>query len=413
MPHPLPLSRRSGSSAPSRPESAPLQRWPAHAQVVVPWRSSARGPRADRMLREITASLPPRIAAAEWSPDAGTEQLLAHAAHALRTVDAEHGHVLFGLSSIMVRTEAVASSRIEHEHATLDDLARASVGGRANPSATTVARAGAALERLAASAADGAVTEAALLAAHRALMADDPVDARYAGRYRDVQNWIGGGPTPRLATYVPPPAAAVPELMEDLLAFVHRDDLHPIAQAALAHAQFESIHPFTDGNGRIGRALVAAVLRRRGLGIRVKAPVAVVLAAERARYFGRLAAYRDGDVDDLVRDLAIAIGTVCDEATLSALVLREHRAWLDTLGLPPALVGVLARESSVSEDTLDGLLDDRVDAVVRRLCGAGVLRSLTERRRRRVWRVEGVAAEFEAFTARVTDAVLARAGRAA
>lgn len=308
----------------------------------------------------------------------------------------------------MVRTEAVASSRIEHEHATLDDLARASVGGRANPSATLVVRAGAALEQLVVSAADGVVTERAILAAHRALMVDDPVDGRYAGRYRDLQNWIDGGTTPRLATYVPPPAGEVPELMRDLLAFVHRDDLHPVAQAALAHAQFESIHPFTDGNGRIGRALVAAVLRRRGLSGRVTAPVAVVLAAERARYFGLLAAYRDGDVDDLVRDLAIAVGTVCDEATTSAFVLREHRAWLDGLGLSPALVGVLAAESSVTEDVLDSLLGDRVDAVVRRLCGAGVLRPLTERRRRRVWRVEGVAAEYEDFAARVTDAVQAR-----
>ncbi|WP_152998044.1 Fic family protein [Curtobacterium luteum] len=365
------------------------------------------------MLREVAASLPPRIAAAEWSPDAGTEQLLAHAAHALRTLDAEHGPVLSGLSSILVRTEAVASSRIEHEYATLDDLARASVGGRANPSATVVARAGSALERLAASASDGVIAEAALLAAHRALMADDPVDAGYAGRYRDVQNWIGGGTTPRLATYVPPPAAEVPGLMRDLLAFVQRDDLHPIAQAALAHAQFESIHPFTDGNGRIGRALVAAVLRRRGLSAQVTPPVAVALAAERTRYFSRLTEYRDGDVDDLVRDLAIAVGTVCDEATLSALVLREHRAWLEALGLPPALVVVLAQEHSVTEDTLDGLLGDRAVAVVRRLCGAGVLRPLTERRRRRVWRVEGVAAEVEAFTVRVADAVVVRACRAA
>ncbi|MFS0729878.1 Fic family protein [Curtobacterium sp. 1P10AnD] len=382
--------------------------WPAHTRVVVPWRTRARGPKADRMLREVTASVPPRIGAAEWSPGDGTGQLLAHAAHALRTLDAEHGHVLSGLSAILVRTEAVASSRLEHEHATLDDLARASVGGRANPSATLVVRAGAALERLASSATDGAVTEQALLSAHRALMVDDPVDGPYAGRYRDVQNWIGGGTTPRLATYVPPPAAEVPGLVHDLLDFVHRDDLHPIAQAALAHAQFESIHPFTDGNGRIGRALIAAVLRRRGLSVCVTAPVAVVLAAERARYFDLLAAYRDGDVDDLVRDLAIAVGTVCDEATVSALSLREHRAWLDGLGLSPALVGVLAAEPSVTEEVLDRLLGDRVDAVVRRLCGAGVLRPLTERRRRRVWRVEGVAAEYEAFAARVTDAVRAR-----
>lgn len=382
--------------------------WPVHAAVVRPWRSSRRGPKADRLLASVTASVPPRIVSAAWTPDAGTEQLLAHAEHALRVLDAEHGHALAGLSSLLVRTEAVASSRIEHEHATIDDVARASVGVRANPSATLVVRAGVALERLVASASGGTITESAVLDAHRALMADDPVDGPYAGRWRDVQNWIGGGASPRLASYVPPPADEVPALMADLLAFAHRDDLHPIAQAALVHAQFESVHPFTDGNGRVGRALVAAVLRRRGLGLRVTAPVAVVLAAERDRYFGLLEAYRSGAVDDLVRDLAIAIGTVCDEATTTALLLAEHRAWLAVLGLPSAVVHTLGHEPFVSEDTLERLLPAGTESVVTRLCGAGALLPVTTRRRDRVWRVVGVAAELEAFVERVTDAVRAR-----
>ncbi len=382
--------------------------WPVHTTVLRPWRSGQRGPRADRLVTAVTASVPPRIAAAGWTPDVGTEQLLAHAAHALRVLDAEHGHALAGLSSLLVRTEAVTSSRIELEQATIDDVARASVGGRANPSATLVVRAGAALGRLAAIAPGGTITESAVLDAHRVLMADDPVDGRYAGRWRDVQNWIGGGASPRLASYVPPPADEVPALMADLLAFAHRDDLHPIAQAALVHAQFASVHPFTDGNGRIGRALVAAVLRRRGLGLRVTAPVAVVLAAERDRYFGLLEAYRTGSVDDLVRDLAIAIGTVCDEATTTALLLAEHRTWLATLGLPAALAHVLGHEPFVSEDTLERLLPAGIEPTVTRLCGVGVLLPLTARRRDRVWRVVGVAAELEAFVERVTDAVGAR-----
>jgi Fic family protein len=97
----------------------------------------------------------------------------------------------------------------------------------------------------------------ALLAAHAALMADDPSEHGYAGRWRDVENWIGGSDySPRNALYVPPPPDAVAGYVDDLLGFVHRDDLPVLAQAAVAHAQFESIHPFTDGNGRIGRALI-------------------------------------------------------------------------------------------------------------------------------------------------------------
>ncbi|MDP9738069.1 Fic family protein [Curtobacterium sp. 260] len=122
-----------------------------------------------------------------------------------------------------------------------------------------------------------------------------------------MQNWIGGGRTPRDADHVPPPPEFVPSLMADLFAFLARDDLHPVAQAAIAHAQFESIHPFTDGNGRTGRALVAAVLRHRGATRTASPPVSSVLVAERARYFQHLTQYREGHVDAWVRDVAIAV----------------------------------------------------------------------------------------------------------
>jgi hypothetical protein len=88
--------------------------------------------------------------------------------------------------------------------------------------------------------------------------------------------------------------------MADLFAFLERDDVDPLAQAAIAHAQFESVHPFTDGNGRIGRALVNAVLRRRGLTTSLVVPVAAALVADRAGYFHELERYRDGHVDGIV-----------------------------------------------------------------------------------------------------------------
>jgi hypothetical protein len=77
--------------------------------------------------------------------------------------------------------------------------------------------------------------------------------------------------------------------MNDLLVFANRDDLPVLAQAAVAHAQFESIHPFTDGNGRIGRALINAILRRRRTTSRVVVPLASALVAHRDRYFDLLA----------------------------------------------------------------------------------------------------------------------------
>lgn len=402
--------------------------WPSHTTVTVPWRSSVRGPRHDRETTSVVASVPPRIARLPWVPDADTAALLDRAAAALVALDEQDGDRLAVLGRLLDRTEAVSSSRIEDEHATLDDLARAVVGVRANRSATAMVRAGGAIETLVSSAASGTISERAVLAAHHRLLRDDPVDGPSAGRWRDVQNWIGGGATPRLARHVPPPPGLVPELMEDLFAFLARDDLHPIAQAAIAHAQFESIHPFTDGNGRIGRALIAAVLRRRGLARVVTAPVATALVAERDRYFWHLDRYRRGAVDEWVRDLAIAVGTVCDEATVTALLLDEA-----AVAVPPLDATADARASSwwptrahdavartlvddpvVTEDHLEHLLGGdavAIDAVTDDLCRIGVLRSVTERRRRRAWLGVAAADAVTAFTDRVHDVVTHRANR--
>ncbi len=163
---------------------------------------------------------------------------------------------------LLLRTESVASSKIEAVEASADDYARALHGIRSNSSAVSMAAATTALDSMITGVARGGDVElAAVTAAHLVLMRDDPAEARYAGRLRDMQKWIGGSAySPRTAIYVPPPPEMVPTYMADLIAFVNRDDLPALAQAALAHAQFESIHPFTDGNGRIGRALINTVL---------------------------------------------------------------------------------------------------------------------------------------------------------
>ena len=110
---------------------------------------------------------------------------------------------------------------------------------------------------------------------------------------RTEQNWIGGAShNPCSAAFVPPPPERVPDLLIDLCAFCNEDSLPAVAQAAIAHAQFETIHPFVDGNGRTGRALIHLVLRRRGLATRVLVPVSLVLATWARDYIDGLTAYR-------------------------------------------------------------------------------------------------------------------------
>lgn len=100
-----------------------------------------------------------------------------------------------------------------------------------------------------------------------------------AGRVRDSQNWIGANNhNPCGADLVPPPPEEMGPLLDDLARFTGEIVLPPLVQAAVAPAQFETIHPFEDGNGRTGRALVQVILRRRGLAPALVTPISVVVA---------------------------------------------------------------------------------------------------------------------------------------
>jgi Fic family protein len=138
----------------------------------------------------------------------------------------------------------------------------------------------------------GPVTVERIVEVHRRLLAHT-TKAQYAGVIRTEQNWIGGSSyNPLQAAFVPPPPGSVGGLLDDLVAFCNDDQLPAVAQAAIAHAQFETIHPFADGNGRTGRALIYMVLRRRGLAIRATPPVSLALATRAKDYVGGLDATR-------------------------------------------------------------------------------------------------------------------------
>jgi Fic family protein len=116
----------------------------------------------------------------------------------------------------------------------------------------------------------------------------------------------------------------VPRLLDDLVGFVNLDDLPAIAQAAIAHAQFETIHPFGDGNGRAGRCLIHVILGRRGVAPRFVPPVSVVLATKARQYIGGLTDFREGRTDDW-------IGAFADSVTAAATATRQLWAQLDAL----------------------------------------------------------------------------------
>lgn len=194
---------------------------------------------------------------------------------------------------LLRRAESAASSTIEGVHPSARRLARAEARSRLfretpPPGDLEALRNIAATEQAIEIGARGRdVTADDLLAVHATLMGDDDPDA---GRLRTRQSWIAAGvlSTPLDASYVPPPPEDVPALTEDLVAYINSYNADSLLAVALAHVQFETIHPFADGNGRTGRALMHLMLRRSGLTTGCTVPISSSLAMRRVEYVDAL-----------------------------------------------------------------------------------------------------------------------------
>lgn len=364
------------------------------------------------MLTSVTTSVPPLIADSRFQTPVTTSVMSETALVAVAQADTDaEGHSA-ALSRFMMRSESVASSKIERITASATEYAQALAGNRSNSAATSMVAASAALHRLVTAVGDrGSFLLDDVLAAHRALMEDDPAEARYAGRLRDMQNWIGGSDhSPRDALFVPPAPARVPELVADLLSYLNRDDIPVLTQAAIGHAQFESIHAFTDGNGRIGRALVSAVLRRRGVTRHAVMPLASGLLAERDGYFAALGEYRTGNptpVIDLFARSARAAAVCSRESIARIKVLPEiwaaelrPRAGSAAAALIPAFYDHPVMAATELERR-SGSSEQQTYKAVSRLEEAGFIQEITGRRRNRVWVAAELLAELDDLDRRI------------
>lgn len=336
---------------------------------------------------------------------------------------------LEGLGRFLLRAEAVGSSWIEGLAVSPRRLAAASaaiergvdVGDRL---AVEVATNIEALREATASAARGGRFELEdLLSAHRTLMERAP-HSEVAGVVREDQNWIGGSAyTPIGARFVPPPAERVPGLLEDLIDYVNGEEHSPLVQAALAHAQFETIHPFGDGNGRAGRALIHVVLVRRGLAPRFVPPVSVVLARRSEQYIGCLQEFAHlGEPDSADRQASAvawleaftsAMGHACDRAAAYRdAVLDLQSQWRQRVGplrADSSAVRLMRRlpgspvVTVESASRLLGVSPDRVAPALNALTAAGVVSpSEVGRRRYRVFEARDVFALWAATDADLT-----------
>ena len=392
------------------------RRWPSSLDVGLS--------RRDRQGCEYEAYVPDLLIGRTFRLDGSVAADVADAERAIATLDATAAALANteALARLLLRAESVASSFIEGLVVGGRRLLRAEaarVAGETDIDVTADEVLGNidamtwAVESLSTAA---AVTVDGLLQVHERLLTRTRL-REHAGRIRSVQNWIGGSSfNPCSAAFVPPPPDHVEKLLADLCAFVNDDALPAVAQAAIAHAQFETIHPFVDGNGRTGRALIHVVLRRRGVAPRIVPPISLVLATWSRSYIEGLTATRyRGRADSSAAHEGInswlgLFAAACRRAVDDAVAFEERvstiqQNWRAAAGTgrrgsaADLLIGALPGAPVVSVSSAADLIGRSFQATneaMSRLETAGVVRQVNVGRRNRAFEAPAI---IDAFTA--------------
>ena len=352
------------------------------------------------------ASVPAFISDLDLTLDTELHALTEEAASELARFDTEVGQMAAPFASILLLAESAASSKIEHVTSSAREIALAELGVQASEDAQLIV--GNVRAMHAALARSESIDGTAILEMHRALLEHSNPDI--VGHWRDQQVWIGSSSLwPHTAQFVPPHQDLVPALMDDLVAFTNRVDLPVLAQTAIAHAQFETIHPFPDGNGRTGRALIQAMLRGGQLTRNVAVPVSAGLLHDTGRYFDALSAYRAGDVAPIIRSIAYASFAAVHNGRILVADLESVQAeWRGRIrarqdSAVHRLVGILLRQPVIGAAATAaqlGVSTVNAQVAIDRLVDAGVLTQITDGRRNRIWLSKDVVRVLDEFAAR-------------
>ncbi len=390
------------------------------------WISNHDGPsRKDNRGCEYDAYVPDMLVGRNFMIDGEVAADIADAEASIARLNVEATSLVDteALARILLRAESVASSRIEGLEIGARRLLRAEVArvlGDAPSDVTAVEVLGnidALVYGINAVGSGELVTVDMLLEIHRRLLFGTRLE-EHGGRFREQQNWIGGNAyNPCSAAFVPPPPELVEGLIADLVNFANEESLPAVAQAAIAHAQFETIHPFVDGNGRTGRALVHLILRRRGVAPRILPPVSLILATWAQDYIDGLMAIRyRGPATSKVASEGINLwigrfATACkravDDATSFEQQARSIEAsWREKLGRVRArsaadlLLGVLVGAPVVTVNSAAEMVGRsfiQTNEAIQRLVGAGILKQVTVGRRNRAFEAPEIIAAFTAL----------------
>lgn len=354
---------------------------------------------------DYQAAVPPFIATAQPTLAPDLQASVDDASAELVRFDAEVGHMVAPFASILLRTESASSSEVENLTSSAKQVALAELGASDSGNAKLVV-ANVRAMRAALKFADELSTET-IIQMQQALL--EETAPQFTGQFRDQQVWIGGGSiSPHGAQFVPPHHDSVVALMDDLIAFCARTDIPALTHAAIAHAQFETIHPFPDGNGRTGRALVHSMLRRAGLTRNIAVPVSAGLLRNTRRYFDALTAYRSGSLDEILEVFSDAVfAAVANSRTLATELGEVAERWdaiptrqgstglkLKTLllGQPVITAQLVASELNVSIVSAQTAIDT--------LAAGGALKQTNSWKRNRMWHAPEVLEALDRFGTR-------------
>lgn len=391
-------------------ESSRVQPWPKVEFESVDWQSDETGLGSRRQsLRyrgSYQAAVVPMISDRLVSVSSNVLSLAEDAAIELSRFDVEVGLMVAPFASMLLRSEAASSSQIENLTASASSILKAEFGFGETPNSSLIISNQRAMG--AAIAASERFDLPSLLQIHKTLMAK--VDPEHAGMLRREPVWIGGSTLgPHDADFVAPRWESVPDQMHDLIEFCNRVDLPALVQVAIAHAQLETVHPFTDGNGRTGRALVQVLLHRLGVTKTVAVPVSAGLLASTDRYFQALNSYRRGDLEPIISVFADAAHAAIANGRVLASEIQTARMRWQTV--------MTARSDSGAALLLDHLLEQPLltsarvveilgttaansQKAIDRLVDAGILTQLGTAKRNRIWQAFEVVEALEHFASR-------------
>lgn len=397
--------------------------WPPFASEEVDWwPGDDRGFPATRRTRRshsgnYQAAIPSTIAKMNPILPPAVTALADEASQEIVRFDGELGEISPVFSSLMLRTESASSSQIENLTSSAKALAISAIGHKGRGNADMIVANVRAMETAVSHA--GLIDKDSILDVHFELMKTQAASG--AGEWRGEPVWIGGTSYgPHEAAYVAPQHHRIVAAMEDLIKFGNRTDVPVLTQAAIVHAQFENIHPFSDGNGRTGRALLQAMLRVNGLTRHVPVPVSAGLISRTAEYFDALVKYREGEPEHIVTAVAEAAFTAIGNGRHLAAELQEIRtSWQDSLSVRRNSAASRLRDLVLRSPVIDmpfvsrqlGVTSANSQLAIDRLADADILVQIGHGKRNRMWQAPDVLNALEAFAARAARRPAHTSGR--